>query len=799
MSSSLFKHCVVALFVIFLWISSSLAEKVIYHQVKKGETLQSIAKKYGVTIENLKEWNNLKKSKVFVGQKLAIKKEEASSRGKAKRETQEPGLEGQSQAKKGENTSYRVIYHRVKRGETLQSIAQKYGVTPEELKDWNKLKSDKGILGKRLIIKKERAVDSGKEESSKKATSSRPKEIIYRVKEGETLSQIAKLFGVTEEEIISVNKLKGTTLKPGQRLIIKVSEEKKGEERAGEVLKKEPDTLKELFERLETQAEALKKKPFDRRDYLKLISEYRRIYLLYPGSEIAPLALFRSGDLFLEIYKNSLNKKDAIEAGKRYELFLKNYSQHSLAEKAYTQLYNLYKEELKDKARLESLQREWGDRFPQVKSIKKGKEGVALLEPAKKELPKVSKGPTLKEKSSQPSLIADLKKVLHIEPVTGEDYTRIIVDLNGNFEYQANLIPRTEDTPPRLYVDLFPAVLGEKIERAIDLQDKHLQRIRVGQFDRQTVRIVLDLRSLTDYKFFKLQEPYQLIIDLVGKEKKKVEPKPQKLAKTKKPVEKGAVREKQEPLAENGTKYINLARQLGLGVKRIMLDAGHGGEDPGALGPNGLKEKDITLKLVKLVGGKLLERLGVEVIYTRSSDVFIPLAKRPALANSQKADLFVSIHLNASPDPQGKGIETYYLNFTTDPEAMRVAALENRANDKGLADLQDLVKAVIANTKLNESRKLAEKVQKELVRELSRHYPDIEDRGVKYAPFLVLVGTRMPAILVEADFITNPTSAKRLTQEEYLDKIAEGIAKGIEVYIQSLKLSGLESLERKNF
>ncbi len=334
-----------------------------------------------------------------------------------------------------------------------------------------------------------------------------------------------------------------------------------------------------------------------------------------------------------------------------------------------------------------------------------------------------------------------------------------------------------------------------KVQRVIDLEDRHLKAVRVGQFDPQTVRVVLDLRSLSDYKVFKIGEPYQLIIDLIGKEKRVLREKKEKIASLKElkeerkslleVIRKGV--EKEE--GKGNATYINLARQFGLGVRRIMIDPGHGGEDPGALGPNGLKEKDVVLKLAHLLGKKLEERLGVEVLFTRNKDVFVPLTKRPALANSQKADLFISLHLNASPDPKAKGIEVYYLNFTTDPEAMRVAALENRANTQGISDLQDLVKAVLANTKLNESRELASKVQRELVRYLSKFYPDIEDRGVKYAPFLVLVGTRMPAILVEADFITNPVIAKRLTEEEYLEKIAEGIARGIEAYIQSLKLS----------
>lgn len=775
----------------FSFPSFSLTEET-YHTVKRGETLSKIAKKYGITEEELKRWNKLKNSKIFVGQKLMVK-EQTSQSSKIK-----------EVSKPKEKTSERIIYHKVKKGETLGAIAGKYGVKEEEIIQWNALKTSKLKSGQKLIIKRSQG-----ETENRSKVKGKKREIVYRVTQGETLSQIANFFGVKEEDIIKANKLENKTLRAGQRLIIPISEEeeKKAKEqdtRKDKTQRDKTQSVEGFFEELQRKEESLKQGKVDRRAYLGLISEYRHLYLMYPGSPIAPLALLKTGQLYLELYAKSLRKDDALEAAKRFELFLKNYPEHEKAHLAYKALVDIYEREIKDEEKVKSLKEKWGKKFSEVKSAKLEKQKI---ERGKKE--EILKNETLKfsekttvEKEQKLFLVADLKRVLRIEPITGEDYTRIIIDLSGNFEYQVNLLSPQGDKPPRLYVDIYPAILGENLQRAFDIQDKHLQRIRIGQFDRQTVRVVLDMQSLSDYKLFKVKEPPQLIIDLVGKEKKKKE----KLAQEKisKPIKEAKIRiskgTKEEEKEKEGRapSYINLARQLGLGVKRIMLDAGHGGEDPGALGPNGLKEKDIVLKLVKLVGTKLTEKLpGVEILYTRTSDVFIPLAKRPALANSMKADLFISIHLNASPDPNAKGIETYYLNFTTDPESMRVAALENRANEKGLADLQDLVKAVLANTKLNESKMLAEKVQRELVRQLSFSYPDIEDRGVKYAPFLVLVGTRMPAILVEADFITNPVSAERLTKEEYLEKIAEGIAKGIENYVQSLKFSEVSPLEKK--
>jgi len=765
---------------LFLFFKPLLGEEIL-HTVKKGETLEKIARKYGVTEKELKEWNNLKSNRVISGQKLVIKqkKDEPKER-----------------------------YHIVKKGESLAQIAKLYGVTVKEIEEWNNLKNRSVKPGQKLVIKtkrkeEERPSKEQAKEPQPKGESKRDKEIIYRVKAGETLSQIAQLFGIKEEDIIEANNLKSRELKAGQRLLIRLPSERENKAKVEPKETKQANTVSELFQQIQKKEENLKRGNPTRQDYISLIAEYRRIYLMYPASEEAPLALFKTAELYQEIYLRSLKKADLLEAAKRFELFLKNYPQHPRAENAYLRLSNIYKE-LKEEEKLKNLEKEWGARFPKAKSflgkeVTKDNKGIGKGATSKEEKGKEDKGKEDKAKEEK-FIVADLKKVLKIEPVTGADYTRIIVDVSGNFEYQANILPGGKEAPPRLYVDIYPAVLDDKLQRAIDLQDLHLERVRVGQYDRQTVRVVLDFKSLTDYKLFKLREPYQLIIDLHGKEKAK----PQKVAKnvlTRKESRKQAREVREEALPktkqeEKKEEYINLARQFGLGVKRIVIDPGHGGEDPGALGPNGLKEKDVVLKIAKLLGRKLEERLGVEIIYTRSTDVFIPLAKRPAIANSQKADLFVSIHLNAAPDPQARGIETYYLNFTTDPEAMRVAALENRVNDKGLADLQDLVKAILANTKLKESRLLAERVQRELVRTLSRHYPDIEDRGVKYAPFLVLVGTRMPAILVEASFISNPTCAERLTKEDYLEKIAEGIARGIESYIQSLKLSGSPSLDK---
>ena len=696
------------------------SKEYIYYKVKRGDTLERIARRYGTTVRQLKRWNNLRSDRIYVGQRLIV------------------GIK-----KKAKIPTRKTIYYIVKKGDTLEKIARRYGITIKQLKKWNNLRSDKIYIGQRLIVR------------IKKETPSITSELIYyRVRRGDTLGRIARRYGTTVRQLKRWNKLRSDRIYVGQRLIVGIKEE---------IIKKEKirefsDTEK-IFSKLEREYKKLFSNPqTTRKEWLKLISKYRRLYLLYPGSRTAPKAILKTANIYYHLYKTSLNPKDLNEAIERYYFLIDNYSKAPEVEKAYYKLIQIYKEEIKDKEKVEKLKAEFKVKYP--KSIY-----LAKLEEKKEVKKKLEAKKNIKEKSEK----GRLKKVLEVQPVTGEDYSRVIINVSDNFEYQANILKGTKNKPPRIYVDIYPAILDNKVSKEIKIKDALLTKVRVAQFDKNTVRVVLDLNSLTSYKIFKLRDPYQLVLDLIGKERIT-----EKVSKS---------------LTKDKEKYINLARQFGLSIKRIVIDPGHGGDDPGAIGPKGLKEKDVVLKVAKLLTQKLKEKLNVEVLLTRKKDKFIPLIQRPAIANSKKADLFISIHTNASPDSKARGVETYYLNFTTDPEAMRVAALENAASDKALSDLQDLIKAILANTKLSESRLLAEKIQEQLIKTLKRYYPDTINRGVKYAPFLVLVGTRMPAVLIEIGFISNPKEENRLKDSHYLEMVAEGIAKGIEIYIQSLKLS----------
>jgi len=230
----------------------------------------------------------------------------------------------------------------------------------------------------------------------------------------------------------------------------------------------------------------------------------------------------------------------------------------------------------------------------------------------------------------------------------------------------------------------------------------------------------------------------------------------------------------------------SLIRALGLKIGKIVIDPGHGGHDTGTIGPNGLEEKDLVLDVGRRLGKLLQTRLGADVVYTRKDDTFIPLETRTSIANQEQADLFVSIHANSSRDPDARGVETYYLNFTSSAEALDVAARENAASDKSIHELQDLVKKIALKEKIEESREFASNVQRALHSGLAAKSPGVRDRGVKKAPFVVLIGANMPSILAEISFVSNPGDERRLETPEYRQRIAESLYRGISKYVSGL-------------
>jgi N-acetylmuramoyl-L-alanine amidase len=230
----------------------------------------------------------------------------------------------------------------------------------------------------------------------------------------------------------------------------------------------------------------------------------------------------------------------------------------------------------------------------------------------------------------------------------------------------------------------------------------------------------------------------------------------------------------------------SLSRALGLKIGHIVIDAGHGGHDTGTVGPTGLMEKDLCLDVALRLGQMIQDRLpGTEVTYTRSDDTFVPLEQRTNIANEAKADLFISIHANSSPDSSARGVETYYLNFSPSPEAMQVAARENATAQNGVHDLDDLIQRIERNEKIEESRELATDIQDSLSKDLQRTNHSIKNRGVRKAPFVVLIGANMPSVLAEISFISNPSDESALEKPDGRERVAEGLFQGIQSYLQS--------------
>lgn len=348
-----------------------------------------------------------------------------------------------------------------------------------------------------------------------------------------------------------------------------------------------------------------------------------------------------------------------------------------------------------------------------------------------------------------------------------KDYARVIITLSAKVNFRVGKIKRNGTI--LLYVDMYGASPGRAKPRYY-FKSNLVELIRVARQDRRRMRAVIYLRQASTYKVYYLPSPPRIIVDIFSKGKKT----------------RRTIIPKETTPQKQKTKF-PLTRQLGLKIKRIVIDPGHGGKDPGCINQKlNLKEKDITLD-ISLMLKELLENDGFEAILTREKDKFIPLEERPAIANSKNADLFISIHVNWSKDHSISGVETFYLNFATDPEAERVAAFENETSSKTISQLKDILQKIVLNEKIRESKTLALYIQNGLVQELKKFYKMKKDMGVRGAPFFVLIGAEMPAILVETSFLSNPEEAKLLSTSIYRARIAHGIYTGIKKFVKFLE------------
>lgn len=563
------------------------------------------------------------------------------------------------------------------------------------------------------------------------------------------------------------------------------------------------DEAKFYYNQLQTNS----KLSATRENWLKGTRNFRRIYLSSPKSNLAPPCLFMLGRLYMDMYETFGKPIDLDEAISYYKDIVRLFPQNKLADDAYFKLGNIFLKRNDPKKSSEFL-------IEIVTNYSNGdmhSKAEELLKVLSKEhdiaLPKIMVSPSGENK---------LSYVLPVKYWSSDHYTRVVIMASGPVNYKEVLLEETDNTPRRLYIDFKQSYIEPQYRAPVPIKDGLLEKIRTGQFSPDTVRVVLDIESIGSYKIFSLPDPFRVVIDVRGKGHKDAEsrvvtatPKIEKTQeKSKKrhdspPSSRIVVLKQQKKKSINGMlsttdrpvvsevgrdpkgNTFSLAQQLGLGVKKIVIDPGHGGKDPGAMAFN-IKEKDIVLKIAQNLGPVLQRELGCEVIFTRDRDVFVPLEERTAIANTENADLFVSLHVNAHPSTKVRGLETYYLNLTTNAEAMRVAAMENATSTHQMSDLQNILSDIMKNSKIEESSRLAQQVHNSILNEAAdKGYTNIKNLGVKQAPFYVLIGAQMPAILLEVAFITNKEDVKNLTDPTFIRLLTEEIADGIRSYVSS--------------
>ena len=459
----------------------------------------------------------------------------------------------------------------------------------------------------------------------------------------------------------------------------------------------------------------------------------------------------------------------------------------SLAEAAYERL-----KRPEDRDRAVKFYRWLAQEYPTSSLVKQANAKVEALAAAPSE--------------SAPSV--ELATLTAIHRAVLPDTVRITLELDKEVAYREERLAG----PSRLFFDLknvqlTPALMDQVLNYGSDV----ISKIRVGRHPDNTVRVVLDLEEVSKYSVFTLYSPFRLVIDAQRAASRgapparaaipaaaPVEIKEETIAAPVAPEPPAAPLPSGPPpvpAAANVAGGFSIARQLGLSVSRIVIDPGHGGRDPGTIA-RGLSEAALTLDVALRLEKLLQKELGVEVVLTRRTDVYVPLEERTAIANRHNADLFLSIHANSSRNKNANGIETYFLSFASSPEAEAVAARENSASEREMHQLPDLIRAITLNNKLDESRDLANMVQESLIANLKRSNKDIRSRGVKKAPFVVLIGAAMPSVLAEISFITNKQELQLLKTAAYKDRIAQALYNAVLRYRKSLKGAAATTVDR---
>jgi N-acetylmuramoyl-L-alanine amidase len=721
-----------------------------------------------------------------------------------------------------------------------------------------------------------------------------------------------------------------------------------------QVKKHEARSEFEAAERMREELNGIPQRERTRHGYQRVMDAYRAVYFTSPASSKADASIVAVAELLAESGRAFNDEKALRTAITQYEFLRREYPGSKYRFDALFTIGQIYREDLNEPAKARETFQDVIHRYPHMQIAADAREAMAEMDQQAKAKPKqreprpearpiVQPEPKPTETASE-TPHNSLPLVTGIRHWSTPDYTRVAIDLEQEVKYEAGRV----SNPDRIFFDLHDTKLASTlVGKSFEVSDGFLRRVRIAQFQKGMVRVVLEVDDVSDYAAFLLPNPYRLIIDIHGrnsasqtslahagtpapsaapasatgstaeaapssavtthaaetKSAADLQPKsaspqsatpqsttragtPAKVAPAESPVpspyvapsgSSSAQARSAGPLMANGSFYshgaatpaksasaapatstveaapestnaevanltgtetkataeptskptvqvvaprepekkfedkkttaagkrnqhvpvghqakptadgeTSLIRALGLKVGRIVIDAGHGGHDTGTIGPNGLMEKDLVLDVSLRLGKLLQSKMGAEVIYTRDDDTFIPLETRTAIANQHQADLFISIHANSSPDPAARGVETYYLNFNPSPDALEVAARENAVSEKSVHELGDLVKKIALKEKVDESREFASDVQHSLYQGLAGKEKTMRDRGIKKAPFIVLIGANMPSILAEISFVSNPGDERKLQTPEYRQKIAESLYRGIARYIGGL-------------
>jgi len=747
---------------------------------------------------------------------------------------------------------------------------------------------------------------------------------------------------------------------------------------------------RQQFARADRMREALNGRPAGERtrhEYQRVIDSYRRVYMGSPSSSKADPSVVATAELMVEMGRRFNDDKILRGAIEQYHFLRKEYPGSKYRCDALFTIGEIYKDDLNDPAEARAAFADFLHRYPRNRLADDARAAVQEIDAEAANKEHTAQKSARKQRASgghvgggsggaAASVSADavspasansneaaepvaatatdarrsaLPRITGVRHWSTPDYTRVAIDVEQEVKFDSQRIAH----PDRIFFDLRDTKLASTlVGKTFDVDDGFLKKIRVAEYKPGRTRIVLEVDDLSSYDAFLLPDPYRLIIDIHGKQKRATmlaaktagvkedsatddtaaspesddaaEPAPASVKEVKsapqaqrnspkvaigftkpglvetdlppenssadsqppdpaKPVTgigvvktqvavKGSTRkipktiveaedrapttvatltpEKIRPevstkgdsdVADPGARRPakshsssssatttsstlhrkkskssttatasdtsdlpadvrevtrearpmaagdrSLIRALGLKIGKIVIDPGHGGHDTGTIGPNGLLEKDVVLDVAKRLGRLLETRLGAEVIYTRQDDTFIPLETRTAIANRERADLFISIHANSSHDSDARGVETYYLNFTSSPEALEVAARENAVSEKSIHELQDLVKKIALKEKIDESREFAGDVQQSLYGGLALDNAGIRNRGIKKAPFIVLIGANMPSILAEISFVSNPTDERKMETAEHRQRIAESLYRGVSKYAGGL-------------